>query len=272
MLFRVSRFCQINLKNQRSILLPIGGILSDNKLASSGGSSWRLNRFLARLVAKQRTANMMASVTVLVLLLHGIGLIWLRSPLEQKIPVNPIMEVTIIPVSAPKPKVAPPSPPASAKMKASLKKTQPKPMLKKMPVVQEVTEFAPTKQVLEEQPVIQTAPNAYATTRVATTTKIEPFIEADISADFAENPKPDYPALAKSMGWQGKVMLKVQVSEEGLSDAVEIEHSSGYEILDESAIEAIKQWRFTPAKRAETPIASSVIVPIIFTLQDQNQS
>ena len=63
-------------------------------------------------------------------------------------------------------------------------------------------------------------------------------------------------------------MLKVQVSEEGLSAAVEIERSSGYEILDESAIEALKQWRFTPAKRGETPIASSVIVPIIFTLQD----
>jgi protein TonB len=74
------------------------------------------------------------------------------------------------------------------------------------------------------------------------------------------------------MGWQGKVMLKVQVSVEGASDFVEIAHSSGYDILDESAIDAIKQWRFTPAKRAETPIASSVIVPVIFTLDDQSQS
>jgi len=74
------------------------------------------------------------------------------------------------------------------------------------------------------------------------------------------------------MGWQGTVTLKVQVSEEGLSAAVEIERGSGYEILDESAIEAIRQWRFTPARRGETPIASTVIVPVIFTLQDRNQS
>lgn len=136
----------------------------------------------------------------------------------------------------------------------------------------EPADFAPTKQVLEAQPVVQTAPTAATTASMAPTTKIEPFIEADINADYAENPKPDYPAIAQSRGWEGKVLLKVQVSNEGLSDAVEIERSSGYEILDESAIEAVKKWRFTPAKRGETPIASSAIVPIIFILQDQDQS
>ncbi len=216
---------------------------------------------------------MMASVSILVLLLHGIGLIWLRLSAEQITPARPIvMEVAIIPVSAPKPKVAPPPPPAPAKTKLHAKKTQPKPTLKKMPVVQEPTYFAPTKQVLEAQPTVQDAQVMATAANEETTAKIAPFIEADINADYAENPKPDYPSIARSMGWQGKVMLRVQVSNEGLSDAVEIERSSGYDILDESAIEAIKQWRFTPAKRAETPIASSVIVPIIFVLQDQNQS
>jgi len=250
--------------------------LSDNKLASPGGNiikthNLQLDWLFARLFTKQRTANMMASVSILVLLLHGIGLIWLRSPLEQRIPANPIMEVTIIPVSAPKPKVAPSPPPAPAKTKPLPKKTQPKPTLKKMPVVQELADFAPTKQVLESQAIAQNALMA-ATANQETAAKIEPFIEADINSDYAENPKPNYPSIARGMGWQGKVMLRVQVSDQGLSDAVEIERSSGYDILDESALEAIKQWRFTPAKRGETPIASSVIVPIIFTLQDQDQS
>lgn len=149
---------------------------------------------------------------------------------------------------------------------------QPKPALKKMPVAKESTDFATTKQVFEAQPVVQTVPTPATKASVETTTKIEPFIEADATANYAENPKPKYPSKAKSRGWQGEVLLRVQVSDEGFTDAVAIERSSGYEILDESAIDAIKQWRFTPARRGETPIASSVIMPIIFILQDQDQS
>ncbi len=264
------------LEKQQNNIPSMSNSWPDNASTSSHGNltevigQWA-NGMFGKLLTKQRTIKMLSFSSILVVLLHGLGLIWLSAELIA--PAHPkVMEVTIIPVSAPKPKVAPAPPTAPAKTKPTPKKTQPKPTLKKIPVVQEPADFAPTKQVLAAQPVDQVSPNANATTSVATTTKIAPFIEADINADYAENPKPDYPSLAKSMGWQGKVMLKVQVSEEGLSDAVEIERSSGYEILDESAIEAIKQWRFTPAKRAETPIASSVIVPIIFTLQDQNQS
>ncbi len=217
---------------------------------------------------------MIIAVSMLVVLVHGLGLIWLRLPAKQTSAARPIvMEVAIIPVSAPKPKVAPPPPPpAAAKTKPLPKKTQPKPTLKKMPVVKEQADFAPTKQVLEAQTIAQNAPIMPPAPNIETAAKIEPFIEADINADNAENPKPDYPSMARNMGWQGKVMLRVQVSEQGLSESVEIERSSGFDILDESAIEAIKQWRFTPAKRGEMPIASSVIVPIIFTLEEQGLS
>lgn len=63
-------------------------------------------------------------------------------------------------------------------------------------------------------------------------------------------------------------MLRVKVSAAGLSDEVEIDQSSGHDMLDESAVETVKKWRFIPAKRGETPIASSVLVPIIFSLRE----
>lgn len=265
-----------NAEKRQHNLPSIEGGWFDNISASSDTNltktvSRRSNGMFGKLT-KQRTVKMLALSSILVVLLHGLGLIWLS--VEQTAPAQPkVMEIAIIPVSAPKPKVAPPPPPppAPAKIKPLPKKKQPKPTLKKTPVVQEPAEFAPKQQVFDAQPVVQ---NTATATRadIAPPTKIEPFIEADMNADYAENPKPDYPSLARSMGWQGTVTLKVQVSEEGLSAAVEIERSSGYEILDESAIEAIRQWRFTPARRGETPIASTVIVPIIFTLQDQNQS
>lgn len=268
-----------NLDNRRNNLPPIEDAWPDDRPASPDGKVTKTmplhsSGMFGKLLTRQRTVKMLALSSFLVVLLHGLGLIWLWLPAEQIAPARPIaMEVTIIPVSAPKPKIAPPPPPppVPAKTKPSPKKTQPKPTLKKAPAAQEPTDFASKQAVFEAQAVTQNTTTT-ATSNLAPPTKIEPFIEANISADYSENPTPAYPSLAKSMGWQGKVMLKVQVSEEGLSAAVEIERSSGYEILDESAVEAIKQWRFTPAKRGETPIASSVIVPIIFTLQDQEQS
>jgi protein TonB len=39
-------------------------------------------------------------------------------------------------------------------------------------------------------------------------------------------------------------------------------------MLDESAIDAVKKWKFIPAKKGETAVASAVIVPIVFSLKD----
>jgi protein TonB len=40
------------------------------------------------------------------------------------------------------------------------------------------------------------------------------------------------------------------------------------EMLDDCAVDAVKKWRFIPAKRGETAVASSVLVPIVFSLSD----
>ena len=94
------------------------------------------------------------------------------------------------------------------------------------------------------------------------------FVEANFKANYLSNPKPEYPAIAKSRGWQGKVMLRVQVSAEGTALHVSVETSSGHEMLDESATEAVNKWKFIPAKRGDTAVVSTVIVPIIFTLRE----
>lgn len=217
---------------------------------------------------------MLTLLAILVLLLHVWGLIRLLRPVEQTIPAQPlVMEVSMIAVAAPKPSAAPPKPvPPPPEKKPPPKKPQPKPLPKKLPpVVQKAPDFAPAEQVAEPQPVAQPAPaqtTAATDSKAAPTPQAEQFTEANFRANYAHNPKPEYPNIAKSRGWQGKVMLRVQVSAEGLSDSVAVEHGSGHEMLDESAVEAVKKWRFIPAKRGETAVASSVIVPIIFTLRD----
>ena len=84
---------------------------------------------------------------------------------------------------------------------------------------------------------------------------------------YAVNPKPPYPPEARERGYQGEVLLKVEVLVNGRVGQIEINKSSGYEILDQSALSTVKRWRFIPAQKEETPISLWVNVPIKFQLQ-----
>ena len=86
-------------------------------------------------------------------------------------------------------------------------------------------------------------------------------------AAYLNNPKPGYPAFAKRMGMEGTVMLKVLVSREGTALKIEVAHSSGYEILDKAAAEAVKNWRFVPARKGDVSVDEWVQVPVAFHLK-----
>src|SRR4030042_5439031 len=84
---------------------------------------------------------------------------------------------------------------------------------------------------------------------------------------YAENPKPLYPQEARKKGYEGEVLLRVEVLSNGRVREIEVRRSSGYEVLDLSAITAVKQWRFVPAKKGETPIPVWVNIPVAFQLR-----
>jgi len=85
---------------------------------------------------------------------------------------------------------------------------------------------------------------------------------------YGENPKPDYPLEARQKGYEGEVLLKVEVLQNGRVGEVEVEKSSGYEILDQSAITAVKKWRFVPARKGGVNIPCWVNIPFKFHLRD----
>ncbi len=84
--------------------------------------------------------------------------------------------------------------------------------------------------------------------------------------DYKINPKPNYPMIARRSGYEGVVLLWVFVLENGKVGKIELEKSSGYGMLDKSAIDAVKDWIFIPAKKNRAPIPSWVTVPIRFEL------
>lgn len=84
---------------------------------------------------------------------------------------------------------------------------------------------------------------------------------------YALNPPPAYPALARRRNYQGTVKLDVLVDRQGRVAQIRVAQSSGYSILDRSALESVRRWRFEPARRSGRPIEMWVQVPVRFALE-----
>ncbi len=83
---------------------------------------------------------------------------------------------------------------------------------------------------------------------------------------YLNNPKPAYPVLARRMGEEGKVVLRVCVTAEGRAGDVRLYAGSGSPRLDEAAIKAVWAWRFAPARQGDHAVEAWVLVPISFKL------
>ena len=79
-------------------------------------------------------------------------------------------------------------------------------------------------------------------------------------------PRPIYPALARRRGWEGTVILQVEVGADGAVNRVNLQNTSGYRILDLAALDAVQRWRFHPGIRNGLPQVCTVLVPVRFVL------
>ena len=79
--------------------------------------------------------------------------------------------------------------------------------------------------------------------------------------------KPRYPDSARRAGVQGVTLLKVRVLENGNVGEPFGEQPAGHPDRDRSAADAVKKWRFEPARRGNETIAVWVLLPVRFQLQ-----
>ena len=91
-------------------------------------------------------------------------------------------------------------------------------------------------------------------------------LSADLLPDYLRNPAPVYPDASRRKGHQGTVVLEAEVLASGRCGSIRILDSSGHEELDQTAIAAVRTWRFRPARRWQTPVAFWVEIPIRFQL------
>ncbi len=95
-----------------------------------------------------------------------------------------------------------------------------------------------------------------------------PTTDADYKLSALNNPKPPYPPYSYKAKQEGQVILLVEVLATGESGQVSIFSSSGFELLDETALSTVKKWHFVPAKKDGQVISQTIRVPITFSLKN----
>lgn len=79
-------------------------------------------------------------------------------------------------------------------------------------------------------------------------------------------PPPEYPLDLACDGIGGKVELMITVGPQGTVTRADMQRSSGQAALDNSALEAVRTWRFRAATFNGQPVETQVAVPITFNV------
>lgn len=92
-------------------------------------------------------------------------------------------------------------------------------------------------------------------------------VQVDQKPSILRSPDPDYPEAAKRANREAVVIVEFTVDVDGKPIDIKVTEPKGFG-FDEAAIDAIKRWRFTPAKKGGESVPMRVRQPIRFNLED----
>jgi periplasmic protein TonB len=184
---------------------------------------------------------------------------------KEKVETRPKTEPPLTPAVQPKPVQATRKPEKTlpiAKTVPAPPDQAPQSALESMP--EESPQFGdtPMTPLKEETTAFGTGPVAAVSSQPALPSVLE-----EALPDYNQNPPISYPDRARQKGYEGTVVLEVLVNRSGKVDDLRVLASSGYAILDRSAVNSVKTWSFTPARRGKDTVDMWVRVPVRFKLE-----
>lgn len=259
--------------------------------------SARLSSAVLRVPAAKRKRGVGAAAVAAVVCLHAAALcVGLRHTtnvltvpdkqpstltFELSAPAQPEVEapgpVTSQPVAPPAPPKSEPKPvmpvkpsrPAEPKKKPVEKKPVEKPApvkSVKQPTQEPSAPAVPQPQADSASPTSEQGGAASTTVPAGTGGQKLAAVPAQVGRFQANNPHPKYPMQARRRHMEGLVVLTVHVNEDGRVAEARVKTSSGYELLDDSALETVRLWRFEPSRQDGSAAASWTDVRINFHL------
>ena len=224
-----------------------------------------------------------------------LGQQWVVSVVAVQPPVLPVQLVTLDAVEPRRESPPPPAPPRRERTNQARRPAPPRPPERPAAKVEE-----PAPQPLAATPVpaeiapapMPAAPPAVSEPAIASA---PPSTPPAVSAPFAPAPpaaipttkasnaladgitrtarpqggyqiRPAYPSAPRRLGIQGTTLLRVHVLADGKIGDVLVDRSAGHPDLDRAAAEAVRRWRFEPARRGADPVAMWVLLPVEFRL------
>lgn len=185
-----------------------------------------------------------------VLVLHGVALYGLWS---YRIIPTPDEAITLM-VNLINP--PPPEPPKTVPPKQS------KPLPVEVPQPRQVA--AETPVVIPDKPVVYSPPPEIETPQLPP----QPVVLAgELSVSCPERAPPEYPRQSMRMNEQGRVILRVELGEDGRVVNASMKSSSGYQHLDNAALSAVKTWHCKPSVINGVTVRTVALQPFNFTLE-----
>jgi len=183
---------------------------------------------------------------------------WLSNSQSQAKPVKP--------QSQPTPEIAKPvvKPKVQPRKVATI---PPKPVIAATSTSAESTIAQPVEAPPAPAVVAAANPAPAATASPNSTADDAPVTLPHLNADYLNNPAPDYPPASRELGEQGRVLLRAMINIDGTVAQVVLRKSSGFDRLDQAALDTVKNWCFVPAQRGEQKVSAWVVVPVAFSLE-----
>jgi protein TonB len=150
---------------------------------------------------------------------------------------------------------------------ARVPKPQPKPRAESKPVTERSDIPAPAAKPETAPP----APSENMTPRKVETPAPAPqAAPAEVTPPRSDaramNQPAAYPPMSRRLREEGRVLLDVHILADGSVGEVKLKQSSGFARLDEAALEAVRRWRYQPARRGDEAIAWWYVQPVAFAL------
>jgi protein TonB len=224
-------------------------------------------------IKRDRTAGLAATLVLHAVILYGLWSYQIIPPPSEALTVfvssmNPLAPAKIAEPVAPKP-----APPLKERQEVPRPVTPSAPQVLTSPApvtspAEAVAPPPPVAKAVPAPPAVSTFVPAGSPPQQGAATGPQPvLLSGELSVNCSERTPPAYPKQSLRLGEQGKTVLLVELDELGRVADVAVKTRSGFPRLDEAAINAVKSWHCTPAKRNGVAVRSVALQPFNFALK-----
>lgn len=114
-----------------------------------------------------------------------------------------------------------------------------------------------------------TPPQRAVSATISFTGEYLPLALVDVPPRVLRQKPPVYPPHWRERGIEGSALISFIVDTEGIPSQVQCRKATDQTFAD-AAQNAVRQWRFTPARKNGKPVSCAMEIPMMFSIMDRS--